>query len=441
MPALFPSSLLSSGPPASGLLPSGLLSSAMPMPGPAVWLSLSSALGLGLLIGLVRERAHADGPLAIAGLRTHALLALAGAVAALLGHGALPVALAAVAVLAALAYRATRADDPGLTGEVALLLTTLLGGLAVASPMLATALAVVVALLLYAKAPLHRFSRQLLTEREVSDGLMLLAAALVVLPALPDRGLGPFGAINPATVWKLVVLVMAVSALGHVCLRLVGSRWGLAVAGFFAGYVSSTAAVLGFGQRVRETPGLLRSAVAAALLANLASLSLCAPVLAAVSPAALAAVWPVLAAVGGVLLGGGLLGLRMGRGEQAAPPAAESRMFRFGQALGFALVVATLTLVTAALSAWIGTQGAMVAAVLTASVEVHAAVATLAGQFARGALDPAQARAWMTALLGAGLVVKSAMAWVSGGRAYGLRVAAGLMAALAAGIAATVALA
>jgi uncharacterized membrane protein (DUF4010 family) len=70
--------------------------------------------------------------------------------------------------------------------------------------------------------------------------------------------------------------------------------------------------VLGFGQRVRETPGLLRSAVAAALLANLASLSLCAPVLAAVSPEALAAVWPVLVAVGVVLLGGGLLGLRRG---------------------------------------------------------------------------------------------------------------------------------
>jgi uncharacterized membrane protein (DUF4010 family) len=151
---------------------------------------------------------------------------LAGAVATLLGHGALLVVLAAVAVLAALAYRATRADDPGLTGEVTLLLTTLLGGLAASSAALATALAVVVALLLYAKAPLHRFSRQLLTEREVSDGLMLLAAALVILPALPDRGLGPFGAINPATIWKLVVLVMAVSALGHICLRLVGSRWG-----------------------------------------------------------------------------------------------------------------------------------------------------------------------------------------------------------------------
>ena len=116
-------------------------------------------------------------------------------------------------------------------------------------------------------------------------------------------------------------------------------------------------------------------------------------------------------------------------------------MFRLGQALSFALVVATLTLVTAALSAWIGAQGAMVAAVLTASVEVHAAVATLAGQFARGALDPAQARVWMAALLGAGLVAKSAMAWISGGRVYGLRVASGLLAALAAGIAVAVALA
>src|SRR5690606_33461392 len=101
-----------------------------------------------------------------------------------------------------------------------------------------------------------------------------------------------------------------ISAAGHVALRLVGNRWGLAVAGFFAGYVSSTAAVAGFGQRVRETPGLRSAAVGAALLANLASVSLFVPVLLAVSPGLLPVVGLELAAAGVVLLAGGLLGLR-----------------------------------------------------------------------------------------------------------------------------------
>lgn len=402
---------------------------------PETWLALSSALGLGLLIGLVRERSHGRRAHAIAGLRTHALVALGAAVAAWLGLPVLLVGLGVVGALAAMAYHATRQDDPGLTSEVTLVLTFLLGAMAMRAPALATALAVVVAVLLYAKQPLHELTRDTFSEREVFDGLLLLASALVILPILPDRPIGPFDAINLATIWKLVVLVMAVSALGHVVLRVVGNRWGLAAAGFFAGYVSSTAATIGFGQRAKETPALLRSAVAAALLANLASLTLCVPILWAVSPALVHDLLPELGAIGGVLLAGGVLGLRAGSEESVKPPTSESRMFRFGQALGFALLVGVLTFVAAALATWIGPRGAMAAAALSAVAELHAAVATLANQFSRGGLEAAEARWWMLALLAASLIAKSVIAWVSGGAAYGMRVSAGLLVALAAGAA------
>ena len=400
---------------------------------PETWLALSSALGLGLLIGLVRERSHGRRAHAIAGLRTHALVALGAAVAAWLGLPVLLVGLGVVGALAAMAYHATRQDDPGLTSEVTLVLTFLLGAMAMRAPALATALAVVVAVLLYAKQPLHELTRDTFSEREVFDGLLLLASALVILPILPDRPIGPFDAINLATIWKLVVLVMAVSALGHVVLRVVGNRWGLAAAGFFAGYVSSTAATIGFGQRAKETPALLRSAVAAALLANLASLTLCVPILWAVSPALVHDLLPELGAIGGVLLAGGVLGLRAGREESVKPPTSESRMFRFGQALRFAFLVGVLTFVAAALATWIGPRGAMAAAALSAVAELHAAVATLANQFSRGGLEAAEARWWMLALLAASLIAKSVIAWVSGGAAYGMRVSAGLLVALAAG--------
>ena len=407
----------------------------MPEIPPSLWLTFSSALGLGLLIGLVRERAHGKAR-AIAGLRTHALVALSAAVAVTLGVPVLLVLLAGLALLGLAAYRATSKDDPGLTSEVTLLLTALLGALAMQSPSLASALAVVAAILLYAKEPLHHLTRNMLSEREVFDGLLLLAAALVVLPILPDEPIGPLQAINPATIWKLVVLVMVVSALGHIALRLVGTRWGLPVAGFFAGYVSSTAAVIGFGQRVKESPALLRPAVAAALLSNLASLTLCVPILWTVAPALLRELWLELLVIAVMLLGGGLLGLRRVGEDPASPPAADSRMFRLGQALGFAALVALLTLATAALTAWIGPRGAMGAAILSATLELHAAVATLAAQAGRGVLEPGQARWLMLALLGASLGTKSVLAWISGGRAYGLRVSIGLLLALGAGVAA-----
>ena len=395
-------------------------------------LAFSSALGLGLLIGLVRERSHGPGH-SMAGLRTHALAALAASVAATFGLVVFAVALAVLGLLVALAYRGSRDHDPGLTGEIALVLTFMLGGLAAQSAELAAGLAVVVAVLLYAKEPLHRLSRDRLSEREVFDGLLLLAAALVILPILPDRTIGPLDVINPATLWKLVVLVMGASALGHIALRVVGSRWGLPVAGFFAGYVSSTAAVIGFGQRVRDTPALLTPAVAAALLANLASLSLCVPILWALSPPLVRQLLPELLATGVVLLGGGMLGLRTRPDQQAPPPTAESRMFRFRHALGFALLVAALMLLSAALAAWIGPRGAMGAAVVSASVELHAAVATLGTLQVRGDIDMRQAEWLMLGLLAASLGAKSVIAWLSGGRAYGWRVAAGLLVALAAG--------
>jgi uncharacterized membrane protein (DUF4010 family) len=397
----------------------------------SVLVALGTALGLGLLVGAVRERRHPE-PAAAAGLRTHALVALAGAMALWVGPAAFAIALACTGVFAAMGYRRSGATDPGLTGEVALVVTCLLGGVAARAPALAGALGVVVAALLYAKAPLHRLARDLLSERELQDGLVLLASALVVLPLVPDRTLGPYDVFNPALLWKLVVLVMAISALGHVALRATGSRWGLAVAGFFAGYVSSTAAIAGFGQRVRQTPALLSSAVGAAMFANLASLSLFVPILLAVSPRMLAALWPELAAAGAVMLAGGLLGLHRGEGGQMPAPTAETRMFRFSQALTFAAVITAVLFAAAVLNAWLGPKGAIVGAIVAALAELHAALAAVGKLFESGALDLTQVRWTLLGMLAASWLAKTVVAWTAGGRGYGLRVSLGLGLAVAA---------
>ncbi|WP_295362012.1 DUF4010 domain-containing protein [Arenimonas sp.] len=393
-------------------------------------LPLGTALGVGLLVGAVRERRHPERPTS-AGLRTHALAALAGTVALWLDPVAFAVVLALVGVFAAMSYRQSQAEDPGLTGEITLVLTCLLGGLAVGLPPLAGGLGVVVAALVYLKAPLHRLARERVSEAEVRDGLVLLASALVVLPLVPDRAIGPFDVFNPKMLWLLVVLVMAISAAGHVALRLVGNRWGMAVAGFFAGYVSSTAAVAGFGQRVRETPGLRSAAVGAALLANLASVSLFVPVLLAVSPGLLPLLAAELAVACGVLLAGGLLGLRRD-GDGVPPPTSESRMFRFRHALAFAAIITVVLFTAAALNAWLGPRGAMVAAVVAALAELHAAAATVAKLWQSGTFDAQQARWAVVGLLAASSLAKTVVAFLSGGAGYGWRVGLGLATMVAA---------
>ena len=65
----------------------------------------------------------------------------------------------AVAGLSILAYARSDNEDPGLTSELALLTTTMLGALAVREPMLAAGFAVVVAILLAGRNRIHRFVR------------------------------------------------------------------------------------------------------------------------------------------------------------------------------------------------------------------------------------------------------------------------------------------
>lgn len=395
-----------------------------------------SALGLGLLIGVVRERQRDHHGHTPAGMRTHTIAALAGAVAWTLGLPVFLVLLGAVGLLAYGSYRLNDASDPGQTGEVALLVTVLLGALAQGSPGLAAALAVLVALLLQAKDKLHRLGRDLISEGEVRDGLLLLAAALLVLPLLPDASIGPGGALNPQKLWRLVVLVMAVSAMGHVALRVIGSGKGLAVAGFFAGFVSSTAAIAGFGQRVRTTPALLRPSVGAAMFAALASLTLMFPVLATVSATLLKAVMPALIGFGAVLAIGGTLGLRGGSGDEPAPTQ-ESRMFRFTHALYFAGFMAGVLVVSALLRDAFGEVGALATAFLAAIAEVHAAVASIGQLVGQGLMGLETARQAVLAVLAASVIARGAVAWVAGGRAYGLRVSVGLGLAWLVALAAT----
>lgn len=389
---------------------------------------LAVALGVGLLLGIERERHHSAGESEgeqPAGVRSFALVALAGWLAGLFGVSIVLVALAAVGLLAGLAYWRTSRRDPGLTSEIALLLCCLIGALAVSRPGLAAAVGVLAAALLAAKRRLHRVSRELISETELRDGLLLAAAALVVLPLLPDRALDPLGAFNPATIWRLVVLIMGISALGHLALRLLGVRWGWLLAGFFSGYVSSTAAVLSYAGQAK---GRERAAAAAALAANLASVSLVVPLLAALSLSGLRELlWPLLGAALGLFVALLLIQQGLRRQPDEPPSGPESgRMFHPGQALAMALLLSAVLIVASLLQHWLGSAAALLTAVLAGMVEMHSATATLGQLYRAEALSGSElSLGWVAILLLSG-GLKATLAFSAGPRAYGAWVATGL---------------
>ncbi|MBL8859549.1 MAG: MgtC/SapB family protein [Planctomycetes bacterium] len=394
---------------------------------------LAVALGIGLLVGIERERRKGDGPhRRPAGVRTFAVGSLVGAVSWIMGGApVLAAAVLGVALLVAVAYWRRREDDPGLTTEVALLLTVLLGALAMSDSLLAAGLGAALAGLLFARDRIHHFARTLLTERELVDALVLAAAALIVLPLIPDRYVGPFEAVNPRTLWLIVVLVMSMGAVGHVARRLLGPRFGLPVTGLAGGFVSSVATIVSMGQVAKQDEHLLAPAAAGAVLSTVVTAGLMAALLAVTSPPALAALALPLILFGAVATAYSIV-LTL-RGLRAQPPAASApgRAFSLVTALVLTATISVMLLGAAAVEAWLGQTGLIVAAALGGFSDAHAAGVSVASLVDAGKLEAHAAVVPILAVMSANTITKIVVAFGAGVR-FGRLVVPALVLMLAA---------
>ena len=258
------------------------------------------ALAIGLLLGFERERSHSRK--LPAGSRSFALLSLVGAVAASFNEWAVLVGFVGVAALLTLAYFRTSEEDPGTTTAIAAFVAYLLGALAYTRPAVAVGIAVVVAGLLVSKARIHRFAREIVSDVEVEDAIKFFVVALVILPLLPDQQLGPYGVLNPAKVWLLVVLLTGIGWIGYIGVRALGPERGVLVTGLAGGFVSATATTASMG-RLSRTYASLRAPLASALLASLATFVQLLIVIGLVDVDVLRRLWPPVVAGAVVLVG------------------------------------------------------------------------------------------------------------------------------------------
>lgn len=390
-------------------------------------LNMMVALGAGALIGLERERASGSSE-AVAGLRTFAVAALAGAVSAEIGGPMLlGVTTGVVALLVGVSYwRTLRQQGPGLTTEFALIFTVLIGGLAMTAPNVAGAVAVVTALLLDARERLHHFASGVLTEEEVRSALILGAAAIVVLPLLPNEQMGPFDALNPRSVWRLVVLVLLIGAAGHVATRILGPRFGMPVSGLASGFVSSSATIGAMGSRAAKQPEVMGPAAAGAVLSTVATVVQMAVVVGAVSPAALRVMAvPLICAGVAAALYGAIFTISAMRQKTEGESAGDALSLK--TALIFAATLSVVLLVSAALRHWFGEAGAIVAAALAGFADTHASAISIASLVAGGRMEPIECVVPILAGFTTNSVTKVIVAVASGGRAFALRVVPGVL--------------
>lgn len=342
---------------------------------------LGLALAIGFLVGVERgwkERAGAEGS-RTAGLRTFALSGLLGGIAGLIGREISEIAVGLIfvafsAVFAAYKWREGQAEnDYSVTAVVAAMLVFVLGAYAVLGNMtVAAAGGVATATLLAFKSMLHGWLNRL-TWPEIRSAVVLLAMTFVALPILPDRGYGPFQALNPYEIWLMAVLIAAVSFAGYVVIRMVGEKRGVLIAGAAGGLVASTAVTLDLARRSSDDGGRSALLAGGAAVAGAVMFLRILGVATVIQPALFAElVMPMVAAA---LVSGGI-GLVLAN-HQIDPHDADAspdlgNPFDLRVVLRFAALLGIVMLLAAALRAWFGPDSAVWLAAAAGLADVDA---------------------------------------------------------------------
>lgn len=376
---------------------------------------IAAALGCGLLIGLERERSkQRENQRSFAGLRSFAICSIFGAVCFLFGpYFGIVGALITGAVVAYSIKNQT--DDPGVTTEIAFILTYFIGGMCLWNIPFATGLSVILTILLMTKHSMHGIAGKWITESEFRDGIFLLALLLIALPLTPNKPL--WGSVlNPYVILKLLTLILAVQALAHIAKRLLSTKNALLLSSLASGFVSSTATVASLGLEVRNGRADAKANAGAALMSCVATLLQLMIIVIGVSISWFKViVLPSLLAITVLVI----FALWLMRNMQPieANKSTDSRMFSLKEA---AIIAGSLTLIQAGvygLNLLLGDAGLIAGTLLASLFEIHGALATIVIQG-----EPSNAVLSLAFLLGlaAHAVAKSINALISGGGRYAL---------------------
>ncbi len=414
------------------------------------------ALGVGVLIGLERSVVRAPRPPPtdqdaaedpavpdpIIGVRTCAILSLVGFIAAFVGThvapAAAPVLLAGAVLLVLALYWRSPTPDVGITTEIAAVAATGLGALAYAFPHAAGVLALLITVLLASK----RFTQRTVARFkriELTGTLQFLVIVLIVLPLLPNQALDPYGAFNPYKVVFLVVLISGISFVGYFLTKFLGAEKGLGLTGLLGGLTSSTAVTAAMATQAKQTPAIRGPCAFATVIANatmFARVLVVVFVLDRVLFMRLA--WGLGTMTAAAAIGVGVLWFLSSRTRDTDPNADHEQglqnPFSLGPAVKFAGFFVLILFVAKLAKLWFGDSGLYLAALVSGLADVDAITLTIAEQTRDGSLVHHVGALAITLAVAANSVVKTGIAYYSGGARFGTLVGVVLGLATAAGI-------
>lgn len=380
--------------------------------------AFTTALGIGLLIGMERERR----PDSAAGLRTFSLVAMLGCLFALLGEkaggpGLLIAGLLVVSAAMVASNFSSRQEEQyrGFTSEAAVIVTYGLGAAVwFGYATLAVMLAITTTVLLYFKAELKQFSERT-TPKDINSILQFGVLSLVILPILPSADFGPYNAINPRQVWWMVVLISGLALAGYLALRIIGARHGAALLGIFGGLASSTATTMMFSRHARDHGDLIRMSAIVILIANVMVMIRLGLISSVFAPALVTPIAIVFACgiVPGVAMA--LVGWKILHAAGELPMPAVKNPTELKTALSFGLLYAVVLLASAWLQDIAGNSGLYIVALASGLTDADASVLSTLRMFKLEKISGGEAVIAVTLALLANLVFKIGLVISIGG--------------------------
>lgn len=392
-----------------------------------LFLRFGAAIAIGFMIGLQREFATRDENREIvAGERTFALMGLAGALAAMAADElnspiAFIGAIALLGLFSAVAYfiDAWR-GHVGLTTEVAVLITILVGALSYWGYLsLAVAIGIVTTGLLSLKLETDRFVYAL-TREDIQAALQLAIISAVILPVLPNQSFfpAPLDVLNPFKIWLMVVFISSISFVGYVAIKIVGPEQGIGLTGFLGGIVSSTALTLSFSERSREEPNLAKPFALATVVAWTVMFSRVLIEVGVLNRELLKMVWMPLVAAG--LVGVSYAGyLYFSERSEQKGDVQFSNPFDLGSAIKFGMIYGVVLLTSRAAQVYFGDVGILVSSIISGAADVDAISLSMAELSKTGGLDLETASRAVVMAAMSNTVVKGGVALIGG--SVGLR--------------------
>ena len=388
------------------------------------FVTLGISLGLGLLIGLQRERAEAH----LGGIRTFPLISLFGTLCGFLSVrfgwailvGGFVVVFGILAISNLLKLREASGVEPGQTTEVAALLTFALGAYLVGGERsIAFVIAGVIVILLHLKAPMHRFVDKM-GERDMAAVMQFTVISLIILPLLPNRAYGPYNVLNPFDIWRMVVLIVAISLFGYVVYKIWGEKAGTILGGILGGLISSTATTVSYSRRSRNASQVHRVAVLVIMIASTIAYGRVLVEIAAVAPNRLSVLAVPLAAMLIWMAVVSLAVFVMHRGDSEKLPE-PSNPAELRSALIFGAIYAVIIFAIGAAKEHLGSSALYGIAIISGLTDMDAITLSTARLVEQDRLDPNHGwRLILTASL-ANLLFKAGAAFFLGGARFGIR--------------------